>query len=57
MLIITTLYVLRTCWSDGYYGWRGRVPSARERANTRFPADIRRVHAASDGVLGAPRIW
>ncbi len=43
--------------AGGYYGWRDRAPSAREQANTRLLADIRRIHADSDGVMGAPRIW
>lgn len=43
--------------AGGYYGWRDREPSAREQANTRLLMDIRRIHAGSDGVMGAPRIW
>lgn len=42
---------------SGYYGWRTRMPSAREQANTRLLANIRQIHTASEGVLGAPRIW
>ena len=43
--------------SGGYYGWCGRLPSRRDRDNQRLLARIEALHAASDGVLGAPRIW
>ena len=42
---------------SGYYEWHEREPSARDRANKQLLAHIRRLHAHSDGVLGAPRIW
>ena len=41
----------------GYYGWHDREPSARAQANEKLLTQIRRIHAASDGVMGAPRIW
>ncbi len=42
---------------SGYYGWRERPLSARARDNRRLLGRIEALHAASDGVLGAPRIW
>jgi len=41
----------------GFYDWRGRPPSARAIDNQRLLARIEALHAASDGVLGAGRIW
>ena len=41
---------------SGYYGWRGRAPSHRARANTRLAADVQRVFAEHLGRAGAPRI-
>lgn len=43
--------------ASGYYGWRGRKPSRRDLANQKLFAHIKELHANSDGVLGAPRIW
>lgn len=43
--------------SGGYYDWRGRPPSARAIANERLLEKIRVIHAESDGVMGAPRIY
>jgi putative transposase len=42
---------------SGYYGWRERPLSARARDNRRLLGRIEALHAASDGVLGAPRLW
>jgi putative transposase len=42
---------------SGYYGWRDRPPSARELDNQRLLRRIETMHAESDGVLGAGRIW
>lgn len=42
---------------SGYYGWRSRPLSARAQDNQRLLKRIRWHHAASDGVLGSPRIW
>ncbi len=42
---------------SGYYGWRDRPQSWRERANQRLLARIRTLHRESDGVLGSPRMW
>lgn len=42
--------------ASGYYAWRERSPSARQRDNERLLRRIRTLHGASDGVLGSPRI-
>jgi hypothetical protein len=39
-----------------FYAARQRPPSARARANTVLDAQLRRLHAASDGTYGAPRL-
>jgi len=43
--------------ASGYYHWRGRKPSMRAQANQKLLEHIQQLHADSDGVLGAPRIW
>ena len=43
--------------ASGYYGWRDRPLSARARENHHLLDRIRVLHAQSDGVLGAGRIW
>jgi putative transposase len=42
---------------QGYYAWRNRPPSRREKENQRLLERIQELHDASDGVFGAPRIW
>ncbi|MCH8992969.1 MAG: transposase, partial [Acidobacteria bacterium] len=42
---------------SGYYGWRDRPPSRRDRANQQLLSRIRTLHSDSDGVLASPRIW
>ena len=42
---------------SGYYGWRERPLSAREKENQRLMDRIQKMHAESDGVMGSPRIW
>jgi putative transposase len=42
---------------SGYYGWRERPLSARDRENQRLLDRIRALHAESDGTFGAGRIW
>jgi putative transposase len=42
---------------SGYYAWRARGPSGRERADAALTAQIRVAHARSRGTYGAPRIW
>lgn len=43
--------------ASGYYDWRDRPPSARAVDNQRLLTRIEALHAESDGVLGAGRIW
>jgi transposase InsO family protein len=40
----------------GYYAWRSRERSERERQNEALAAEIRTVHAESRGTYGSPRI-
>jgi len=42
--------------TSGYYEWRDRPPSAREQANKRLLAAIRRVHTESRRTYGSPRV-
>lgn len=41
---------------SGYYAWRSRRPSARERSDATLAAEIRRSHARSRGTYGVPRV-
>ena len=41
---------------SGYYAWRGRPPSARERENGRLLAELQRLHRESRGTYGSPRM-
>jgi putative transposase len=41
---------------SGFHAWSRREPSARELADRELLAKIRRIHAASGEVHGAPRI-
>jgi putative transposase len=41
---------------SGYYAWRSRGPSARERSDAELAAKIRRSHARSRGTYGVPRV-
>jgi len=41
---------------SGYYAWRSRGPSARERSDAALAAEIRQFHARSRGTYGARRI-
>ena len=42
---------------SGFYDWEKRNPSARAIENDRLLSRIKQLHAESDGVLGAPRMW
>ena len=42
--------------SSGYYAWSGRSESKRTSANRQLLEDIRRIHIASSGTYGSPRI-
>lgn len=53
--------VRRCCRAVGvspasFYDWHRRGPSARQRADRRLLAEIRRIHHDSGGAYGAPRI-
>jgi putative transposase len=41
---------------SGYYAWRSRGPSRRERSDAVLAAEIRRSHARSRGTYGVPRV-
>ena len=41
---------------SGYYRWKGREPSARERTDAEIAKKIEASHRASRGAYGAPRI-
>jgi putative transposase len=41
----------------GFYAWRTRSPSARERANEQLLARVRASFLASDRTYGARRVW
>ena len=40
----------------GYYAWRSRERSERERQDEALAAEIRTVHAESRGTYGSPRV-
>jgi putative transposase len=42
---------------SGYYGWRARPASPRQRNNMALLEQIRAIHQDNDGVLGSPKIW
>ena len=42
---------------SGYYAWRARPESARARRDRELMSKIRRIHEASKGVYGSPRIY
>jgi len=41
----------------GFYAWRSRGPSQRARENESLTEQIRRVHQASRGTYGSPRVY
>src|SRR5215211_7086381 len=41
---------------SGYYGWKGRSPSERDRENAALTEKIREIHSRSRQVYGYPRI-
>ena len=41
----------------GFYAWRSRERSERERQNETLLRRIRRVHRASRGIYGSPRVY
>lgn len=42
--------------ASGYYAWRQRRPSARQKANEAMVKRIRAIHAESDATYGSPRV-
>lgn len=42
--------------ASGYYAWRQRGPSARQKANEAMVERIRAIHAESDATYGSPRV-
>ena len=42
--------------SSGYYGWRQKRPSKRQREDAALAAKIAAAHRASRGTYGSPRI-
>lgn len=53
---ISMLCELLEVSKSGYYEWRCRNPSARQRANEHLVSQIRILHAESFGSYGSPRI-
>lgn len=53
--IKTLCWVLKVSRS-GYYAWRSRLPSRRERANQALLEQIKEVYQASRKTYGSPRI-
>ena len=47
--------VLKVCRS-GYYGWRGRSPSAKEKADANLTERIEEIHKRSRETYGSPRV-
>lgn len=41
---------------SGYYAWRDRPPSRRDRANAELTGMIKDIHERSKGTYGAPRV-
>ena len=41
----------------GFYAWRSRDPSPRAQENESLTGQIRRVHQASRGIYGSPRVY
>jgi putative transposase len=42
--------------ASGFYEWRGRGPSARQRSDEQLTAMIARIHERSRGSYGSPRV-
>ncbi len=42
---------------SGYYRWRGRKPSRREKENDRLRAQITAIHAESRATYGSPKVY
>jgi transposase InsO family protein len=53
---VTTMCRMLGVSASGYWAWRRRAPSLRQRTDAELAAHIREAHVASRGVYGAPRI-
>jgi len=53
---VTTMCRLLGVSPSGYYAWRKRSPSARQRRDAELTERIKALHKASKGTYGAPRI-
>jgi len=53
---VTTMCRLLGVSASGYWAWRRRAPSLRQRADAELTVTIREAHVASRGIYGAPRI-
>jgi len=53
---ITTLCRVLGVSTSGYYAWRKRAPSKREREDQQLTNQIRKIHRRSRDTYGAPRI-
>jgi putative transposase len=42
--------------SSGYYGWRGRLPSDRDRSDAALTERVREIHRRSRQTYGSPRV-
>ncbi len=56
MYPIATMCRLLGVSASGYHAWQGRPPSARAEGDGRLLERIAKIHAASRGTYGAPRI-
>jgi len=53
---VTALCRVLEVTRQGYYVWQKRPPSSRERAQRALTASVQRIHTASRGTYGSPRI-
>ncbi len=56
MYSVTTMCRLLDVSTSGYYAWLKRGPSVRARRDAELRRSIRRIHTASFGTYGVPRI-
>lgn len=56
MYAIATMCRVLGVSTSGYYAWLTRSPSPRAQANAALTEEIRRIHTASRGTYGLPRI-
>jgi putative transposase len=53
---VRLLCALLGVWPSGYYAWRRRGPTARQRQDTALTSQIAAAHRRSRGNYGVPRI-